>query len=99
MAKHALAELADRFRKTLLFDVPMERIEMNLVRRTGDVPYELDRLLRQVDHVGLEPVQGFDTDGDARVGRSRADLAQGLDAPFPFLLLLLFGNQTGLADR
>src|ERR1039458_2538406 len=67
MTKHALSELADRTRNALFFDVRVEGIEVNLVSRTVDFSHECDRLLHQIDHVGLETVQRFDAHRDHRV--------------------------------
>src|SRR5208282_575038 len=99
VAKHALSDLADRIRDALLFDVRVERVDVNLARGTVDVSHEPERLFRQVDHVGLETVQGFDGYRDAGVFRYLADLPEVLDAPRPFPLLLLVRNQTSLAHR
>jgi hypothetical protein len=37
MAEHALSDLADRIRDALLFDVRVERVDVNLVGGTVDV--------------------------------------------------------------
>jgi hypothetical protein len=80
---------ADRGAHIFLLDVHVEGVEVDL--HVGHV-YLLDeaqRVRREVEEVGLEPVEGLDREQEIGAGPSiLSDLTIALDGPIPLVLLI-----------
>src|SRR3954454_913315 len=79
----------NRFANRAFLDIHVERIQQETAGRMIDAVDDLDRLLRQVDEAGLEPVQRLNAQDDPTVGGELCEPAELSHEQFYVLCPLL----------